>query len=190
LNQKIAVKGREITRQRYEAEVFSTIQEYGCTGFAAPQGQGAHWNVEDVKTAVARMGSAQVASAAEVAAPVADCADDQNQVSPANPASAPLPAFFSKSEIASAFDGIWKKSWEWNKYLGDTIPKWLQKALARPASRGDKDGRQWNPVDLAEALLMKKRAREDELNRAFWKPELEPWRAEWQKRMSAFHQYD
>lgn len=65
LNQKIAEKGRELTRKQYEAKLFSTMQEYGRTGFAAPQGQGGHWNVEDVKAAVARMGSAQAAPAVE-----------------------------------------------------------------------------------------------------------------------------
>jgi hypothetical protein len=67
LNQNIAEQGRELTRQRYEADVFTTMQEYGRTGFAAPHGQGGHWNIEDVKAAVARMGSAQAAPAVEAA---------------------------------------------------------------------------------------------------------------------------
>lgn len=117
------------------------------------------------------------------------CCTDPQALDSAPP-STPVSAYLSKSEIAAAFDGIWKTSAQWVKYLGDAIPNWLQVAVTETAGRGNKYGRRWNPVKLAIALKESGRATETDINKAFWKQKLTAWRDEWQKSMSAFHQYD
>lgn len=135
------------------------------------------------------LGSALLAEPTDQESAPAACSTDA-QASPSDSPSAPVLAHFSKSEIATAFDGIWKTSAQWVKYLGDTPPKWLQAAVAQAAGPGNKVGRLWNPVEFAMALKKRKPAIEADIKRAFWKKsKLEPWRIEWNKRTSPFDQY-
>ncbi|NNM65476.1 MAG: hypothetical protein HKL99_12845 [Burkholderiales bacterium] len=169
LNQKIAERGRELTRQRYEADVFNTMQEYGCTGFAAPQGQGGHWNIEDVKAAVARMGSAQTAPAGEAATE-----------------SAPREGL-KTAYIASAFSGIFVIDGFLAMCHGLSDSRHGICRGSAGGGRGRGNQRIHNPVFVA-TYLREHGAPIDKLNRAFQdEPCLEPWRAEWTSKTSAWN---
>lgn len=87
----------------------------------------------------------------------------------------------SKQEVATAFKGLYWDSKKWRKSLGDP-PDWLKECQKQKGVRGNnRISATWDPVGIALALL-DKGVSEEELNRAFKKPELKDWVGEWKEK--------
>lgn len=85
----------------------------------------------------------------------------------------------SKNSIIVIFDGLYWKSDQWKRNLGD-VPKWLECALVLKGSRPKRVSHTWNPVLIGIALIESQNIDLRKLDKVF--KSLDDWNEEWQEK--------
>lgn len=194
LNRRIAERSRKLIGARYEREVFAALPSFDGLGLQAPAEVSLYWNVDDVKSAIGRLGMMAPAATITPQAP-------QEQLRSADGTSAPearrgatpstaegLPRGLTKREIGSVFNSVAGKDvGDWIKTL-ENAREGLKRAITEKRRPGDKDGGNlWNPVTVARYTIgqCKDADQRSAVMKAFAKAFidrelLKPWLGAWQ----------